>query len=90
MPCALAEIGLKVSTGPVVDFRLKSALRNCLSEINVPLLYPESIKSRKVVFPPDNPRKPFLCLLILLNCNRFARIIRRKYYFPGFYRFWIK
>lgn len=58
MPCTLTEIGLKVSTGPVVDFRLKSALRNCLSEKDVPLLYPESIKARKVVFPPDNPRKP--------------------------------
>ncbi|UBF26483.1 Eco57I restriction-modification methylase domain-containing protein [Kovacikia minuta CCNUW1] len=53
----LDEIGLKVSTGPVVDFRLKSALRVCLDEQSVPLLYPESIKLGKVLFPPDNPRK---------------------------------
>jgi len=58
MPCTLDEIGLQVSTGPVVDFRLKSALRRCLIDQTVPLLYPESIKGRKVVFPPDHPRKP--------------------------------
>ena len=57
MPCNLSEIGLEVSTGSVVDFRLKSALSSCLSEGVVPLLYPESIKARKIVFPPDNPRK---------------------------------
>ena len=54
----LEELGLEVSTGPVVDFRLKSALRNCLNEQSVPLLYPESIKAGKILFPPSNPRKP--------------------------------
>ncbi|MEA5513564.1 BsuBI/PstI family type II restriction endonuclease [Nodularia sp. UHCC 0506] len=53
----LDEIGLEVSTGPVVDFRLKSALRTCLDEQSVPLLYPESMKIGKVLFPPSNPRK---------------------------------
>ncbi|GAX36398.1 type II site-specific deoxyribonuclease [Nodularia sp. NIES-3585] len=53
----LDEIGLEVSTGPVVDFRLKSALKTCLDEQSVPLLYPESMKTGKVLFPPKNPRK---------------------------------
>ncbi|MEG4347619.1 BsuBI/PstI family type II restriction endonuclease [Microcoleus sp. A003_D6] len=53
----LAELDLEVSTGRVVDFRLKSALRNCLDEQSVPLLYPESMKAGKVLFPPRNPRK---------------------------------
>ena len=53
----LDEIGLEVSTGPVVDFRLKSALKNCLDEQSVPLLYPEVMKAGKVLFPPNNPRK---------------------------------
>jgi adenine-specific DNA-methyltransferase len=53
----LEEIGLDVSTGPVVDFRLKSALRNCLDEESIPLIYPESIKPGKVLFPPKKPRK---------------------------------
>jgi adenine-specific DNA-methyltransferase len=53
----LDQLGLEVSTGPVVDFRLRSALRASLSNRNVPLLYPESIKIGKVLFPPNNPRK---------------------------------
>ncbi|MEA5567351.1 BsuBI/PstI family type II restriction endonuclease [Anabaena sp. UHCC 0399] len=53
----LNEIGLEVSTGPVVDFRLKSALRTGWDEQSVPLLYPEAIKAGKVLFPPSNPRK---------------------------------
>jgi adenine-specific DNA-methyltransferase len=54
----LEELGLEVSTGAVVDFRLKSALRNCLDEQSVPLLYPESMKAGKILFPPRKPRKP--------------------------------
>ena len=53
----LDEIGLEVSTGPVVDFRLKSALKTCLTEQSVPLLYPEAMKAGKVLFPPSKPRK---------------------------------
>ena len=58
MPCTLNQIGLEVSTGPIVDFRLKSDLRSCLNDKTIPLLYPESIKAKKLVFPPDHPRKP--------------------------------
>ncbi len=57
-PSTLDELDLEVSTGPVVDFRLKSALRTDLDQYSVPLLYPESLKAGKVVFPPSNPRKP--------------------------------
>lgn len=53
----LDELGLEVSTGPVVDFRLKSALRTCLDRQSVPLLYPEAMKAGKILFPPSNPRK---------------------------------
>ncbi|MEP0755499.1 hypothetical protein NDA03_25285 [Trichocoleus sp. Lan] len=56
-PSTLDEIGLEISTGPVVDFRLRSALRNYLDEQSVPLLYPEAMKAGKVLFPPNNPRK---------------------------------
>ncbi|MFM2063738.1 MAG: hypothetical protein RLZZ507_3409 [Cyanobacteriota bacterium] len=56
-PSTLEELGLEISTGSVVDFRLKSALRNCLDEQSVPLIYPESIKPGKVLFPPTKPKK---------------------------------
>jgi adenine-specific DNA-methyltransferase len=58
LPCTLNELGLEVSTGPVVDFRLKTALRNNLVDPNVPLLYPESVREGEVFFPPSRPRKP--------------------------------
>jgi adenine-specific DNA-methyltransferase len=57
LPCTLDEINLTVSTGSVVDFRLRSALTNCLDDKSVPLIYPESIELGKVVFPPNHPRK---------------------------------
>ena len=57
LPCTLAQLGLDVSTGPVVDFRLKSALRSCLDEESVPLIYPESMKAETISFPPKHPRK---------------------------------
>ncbi|MBE9208044.1 Eco57I restriction-modification methylase domain-containing protein [Nostoc sp. LEGE 06077] len=53
----LDDLGLEVSTGPVVDFRLKSALRTCCDDNSVPLIYPEALKAGKVYFPPRNPRK---------------------------------
>ncbi|MGH8476280.1 MAG: Eco57I restriction-modification methylase domain-containing protein, partial [Methylococcales bacterium] len=37
---ALADLGIKVSTGPVVDFRLKQHLRDMPEPGAVPLLYP--------------------------------------------------
>jgi adenine-specific DNA-methyltransferase len=56
-PCTLDELDLDVSTGPVVDFRLKSALRNSLDEKSVPLIYPESLIAETISFPPQKPRK---------------------------------
>jgi adenine-specific DNA-methyltransferase len=57
LPCTLEQLGLEISTGPVVDFRLKSALRSDLDEKSVPLIYPESIRADQILFPPQNPRK---------------------------------
>jgi adenine-specific DNA-methyltransferase len=57
-PAALGDLDLQVSTGPVVDFRVKSALRERLARGTVPLLYPEALKLGKVVWPPAKSRKP--------------------------------
>jgi adenine-specific DNA-methyltransferase len=73
----LDGLGLEVSTGPVVDFRLRSALRTSLNEQNVPLLYPESIKVGKVLFPPNNPRKS---IAIELNEDTSKWLIRSGWY----------
>jgi adenine-specific DNA-methyltransferase len=38
--CTLKQLGVTVSTGPVVDFRLKNHLRSSASDDDAPLLYP--------------------------------------------------
>lgn len=48
LPCHLADLGIEVSTGPVVDFRLKSALLHQLGKGSVPLLYPHAVKDGRV------------------------------------------
>jgi adenine-specific DNA-methyltransferase len=77
LPCTLNELGLDVSTGPVVDFRLKSALRSHLNEKSVPLIYPESMKAEKILFPPKNPRK---AIAIEQNQETQKWLIQRGWY----------
>ena len=52
----LKEIGVKVSTGPVVDFRLKNDLRQNIEPNAVPLIYPAHLKNG--VNWPINSKKP--------------------------------
>ncbi len=53
----LAEIGLKVSTGPVVDFRLKDFLQAEPNEGTVPLLYANHFVKGKLVWPRPEGKK---------------------------------
>lgn len=54
LPCRIEELGIEVSTGPVVDFRLKSSLSQRLGKQDVPLLYPHTVKAGRIVPPlPD-------------------------------------
>ena len=54
----LEEIGIKVSTGPVVDFRLKEHLRDMPDEDTVPLLYPSHFKGQTTDWPNPDLNKP--------------------------------
>jgi adenine-specific DNA-methyltransferase len=54
----LADIGIKVSTGPVVDFRLKTYLRDRPGSGTVPLLYPGHFSSSGITWPIDGMKKP--------------------------------
>ena len=47
----LPEIGLKMQTGIIVDFRTKEVLRDKLEEGAYPLLYAQHIKGGKVIWP---------------------------------------
>lgn len=51
LPCTLADLDLEVSTGPVVDFRLKEYLRSEPQSDTLPLLYPAHIQDNFIVWP---------------------------------------
>ena len=73
---SLDEIGLAVSTGPVVDFRLKRFLREQPGRGDFPLLYPAHFSSGSLVWPRQS-KKPNA----LLDCPE-----TRKWLYPnGFY-----
>lgn len=54
---SLDEIGIKVSTGPIVDFRLKEFLRENPTSNSVPLLYPVHLKGFQTEWPRSDTKK---------------------------------
>lgn len=54
---SLADLGLKVSTGPVVDFRLKDAIQKEPDSDTYPLIYPSHIENGIVKWPKPNGKK---------------------------------
>lgn len=55
---SLEEIGIQVSTGPVVDFRLKKYLKNMPGRGTVPLLYPIHLNGQSLEWPKPESKKP--------------------------------
>lgn len=55
---SLADIGVKVSTGPVVDFRLKEHLRDMPEPSAIPLIYPAHLNMGGTVWPIQGLKKP--------------------------------
>jgi adenine-specific DNA-methyltransferase len=55
---SLASLGLTVSTGRIVDFRLKDALRKEPERGTVPLLYPCHFNGGVIHWPKPDARKP--------------------------------
>lgn len=54
----LVEIGVDVSTGPVVDFRLRDHLHAMPEPGDVPLLYPVHLRGDGVRWPVEGSKKP--------------------------------
>lgn len=54
----LGELGVKVSTGPVIDFRLKEHLRAMPGPDTVPLLYPAHLAGSSIIWPVEGMKKP--------------------------------
>ncbi|WGZ94985.1 MAG: Eco57I restriction-modification methylase domain-containing protein [Candidatus Thiothrix putei] len=73
---SLDEVAIQVSTGPVVDFRLKEYLRNAPEVGTVPLLYPTHFTGEQIVWPKLS-KKPNA-----IQCN----VATEKWLYPsGFY-----
>ena len=59
LPARLEDLSVAVSTGPVVDFRLREHLRRKAgTDDAVPLLYPASVRASEVTWPANGARKP--------------------------------
>lgn len=56
--CTLDDLDLEVSTGPIVDFRLKPHLRAMPSAQTVPLLYPGHFTGSRARWPIAGIKKP--------------------------------
>jgi adenine-specific DNA-methyltransferase len=57
LPCGLADLGITVSTGRVVDFRARDFLRADPGPSTVPLIYPTHFNGGYVAWPKPGGRK---------------------------------
>ncbi len=57
LPCSLADLGIKVSTGRVVDFRAADHLRKEPGNDTVPLIYPVHFSDGRITWPLEGIRK---------------------------------
>lgn len=78
----LSEIGIQVSTGPVVDFRVKDQLKGMPEAGTVPLLYPCHFKRQSMQWPIISGKKPNAILYTQetkkwLYPNGFYTVVRR-------------
>lgn len=51
LPCALKDLGIKVSTGKVVDFRSRDNLRDVPATEDAPLIYPVNFDQGRIKWP---------------------------------------
>jgi hypothetical protein len=75
-PYLLEQLGIEVSTGPVVDFRVREHLRDMPEPHSVPLLYPSHFSHSATVWPRPGSKKPNA---ILYNAET------RKWLYPNGY-----
>lgn len=64
LPATLPTLGLAVSTGRVVDFRVSEHLREDPEDGSVPFIYPLHLRDGRVRWPVPGARK---CNAIMLN-----------------------
>jgi len=67
----LIDLGIKISTGPIVDFRMKEALRQTPDSTSIPLLYSVHLKDGAVIWPAIS-KKPNAIELTLVEIEKIA------------------
>lgn len=63
LPCTLRELGIEVSTGRVVDFRVREWLRSQPEPRTAALIYPTHLRAGTVTWPIGRTQKP--CALVI-------------------------
>ena len=79
LPCTIADLGLSVSTGRVVDFRVKEFLSLTPEEGHVPLVYPGNFASGLINWPMEikKPQSISSDLQSLLLPNEIFVVVKR-------------
>ncbi len=58
LPCSLDDLGLAVSTGAVLEHRVKDALLSEFAEGAAPMIYSHHLRNGRVVWPGERGRRP--------------------------------
>ena len=72
----LKDLGIKVSTGPIVDFRMKNLLLKDYTEKSVPLIYSVHLKNHRLSWPQES-KKP--------NAILESAEVNKQFFPKGFY-----
>lgn len=72
----LKDLGIKVSTGPIVDFRMKNLLLKDYAEESVPLIYSVHLKNHRLSWPQES-KKP--------NAILISEDVKKQLFPKGFY-----
>ena len=72
----LKDLGIKVSTGPIVDFRMKNLLLKEYEEKSVPLIYSVHLKNHYLSWPQES-KKP--------NAILISEEVKKQLFPKGFY-----
>lgn len=75
--CSPDDIGFDVSTGPVVDFRVKEYLSSENRQLSVPLIHPINLKNYEIVWPIPDAKRPSN---ILMSESTLRQLLPMGYY----------
>lgn len=61
LPCSLEELGISVSTGPIVDFRENEGILTFQGTLfSIPIIYPENFVDGFIQWPAEGKKPPYL------------------------------